>query len=98
MSNRTSGFEGVWYDTDRNKWCAEIKIDHIKCYLGRHDNKEDAVYLRYMAETYVFKEYRSTQNDNSIKEIISKCKDVKSLNEYLKDRLYKKYNIEINIE
>ena len=48
--NNTSGFNGIWYDKSRAKWCAEIKINYNKKHLGRFDNIDDAIEARSKAE------------------------------------------------
>lgn len=37
-----SGYKGVWFDTPRNKWHAEIQLNGRKKHLGRFENIEDA--------------------------------------------------------
>lgn len=45
-SNNTSGFKGVSWRKDNQKWCAQITIDDIKIHLGLFDSKEDAAAAR----------------------------------------------------
>lgn len=45
-----SGVKGVWYDKTRKKWTAEIMFQRKKYWLGRFDEKEDAVKARIDAE------------------------------------------------
>lgn len=49
-STNTSGVTGVWFDKTRGKWCAEIKVDYSKKYLGRFENKQEAINARKQAE------------------------------------------------
>ena len=93
MSNNKSGYLGVWFDAERNRWASEIKIDDKKCYLGRYKFIQDAVYARYLAETLLFKEYRSDRNDERILEAISKCENKDYIEGYVKHRLYDIYKI-----
>lgn len=93
QSNNNSGVAGVSWDKSRKKWIAEIKMDGIKCYLGRYKNLEDAVFVRYKAELLLFKEFRSTRNDNTILKFVSECKNKENLTEYVKERLQKKYTL-----
>lgn len=51
--------------------------------MGRWKNLEDAVYARYFAETLLFGEYRSTQNDAVILQLVTKCMDTKRIEEYV---------------
>lgn len=41
-SNNTSGYTGVWYSKNKNRWVAEIKVNKKKKHLGYFDNIEDA--------------------------------------------------------
>lgn len=51
----TSGYKGVLWDKERNKWKAEIIFKKKHYYLGRYDKKEDAVKARKEAEEKFFK-------------------------------------------
>lgn len=42
QQNNTSGFKGVSYDKNRNKWTASICIKRKRKYIGRFNNKIDA--------------------------------------------------------
>lgn len=95
LSNNTSEFAGVWYDNKRHRWAAEIKRDGIKCFLGRHLTRPEAVYARYLAEIIVFKEFRSELNDTNIKKEIAKCSNKSSIKNYVKQRIKLRYNINI---
>lgn len=53
----TSGFIGVRWDKNRNKWAASIKVDYKTIYIGRFDNKYDALVARLQAEAKYFKEF-----------------------------------------
>lgn len=98
QSNNSSGIAGVYFDEKRNKWCSEIRFDNKKCFLGRHANFSDAVYVKYIAEINVFGEYRSIKNDLKILKIIEGCLNKDNLLRYVKKRLYERYCITINIE
>ena len=41
-STNTSGFKGVWWNKQVNKWQADIKVLGKKIYLGRYDDPQDA--------------------------------------------------------
>lgn len=51
QTNNKSGFVGVHWDKDRNKWQAQIKINGRSTSLGRFSNKKDAIKARKMANT-----------------------------------------------
>lgn len=92
-SNNKSGIAGVCWDKKRNKWVAEIRFNYIKCFLGRYSDFADAVYVRYYAEQKVFKEYRSTRNDEKILSIIENCHRKAELEKYVDERISEKYNL-----
>lgn len=58
-SNNTSGVTGVYFDSDRNDWVAEIHVNRKKIFLIRSKHKEEAVKARKEAEIKYFGEYRA---------------------------------------
>jgi len=42
QKNNTSGYRGVWFRKDTEKWVANIKVDYIKISLGCYTSKEKA--------------------------------------------------------
>ena len=57
MRHNTSGYKGVIWDSNRNKWKAEIYFKK-KCYfLGRYNKKEDAIKVRKEAEEKLHKAF-----------------------------------------
>lgn len=52
--NNTSGYTGVYFDVNRKKWAAEIKVNYVKKSLGRFTNIEDAIKARKSAEAKYF--------------------------------------------
>lgn len=91
LSNNKSGVAGVEWDKARKKWVSEIRMNGIKCYLGRYNNIEDAVFVRYKAELILFKEFRSIRNDDIILKYVSECNNKKKLSQYVEKRLREKY-------
>ena len=55
--NNTSGFIGVSWDKEYNKWIAYIKLDQKQTKLGRFENKEDAIHARLCAEAKYYGEF-----------------------------------------
>ena len=55
--NNTSGFTGVTWSKNRQKWVAQIMVDYKTINLGRFTNKEDAVRARLQAEVKYFKDF-----------------------------------------
>lgn len=54
--NKT-GYIGVIWDKERNKWRAEIRCDGKTYHLGRYDDIEEAVRARLIAESKLFGEF-----------------------------------------
>ena len=42
--NNTSGYKGVTWDKNRNKWIAQIKKDYTHIFIGRFTNKKEAAF------------------------------------------------------
>ena len=55
LSNNTSGYTGVTWDKNRNKWIAQIVFKDKRIFLGRYTNIEDAIQARKEAEYKYFK-------------------------------------------
>ena len=55
--DNTSGYKGVWYHKQVNKWCAEIKVNKRKKYLGLFDTAEIAYEAYCKAAKEVYGEY-----------------------------------------
>lgn len=64
VSNNTSGFIGVSYRKDKNRYDPEIRRNGIRCHLGYTVTLEDAVYKRYYAEQLLFDEYANQAEQN----------------------------------
>ncbi len=73
ISTNTSGYVGVWYRKDRNKYVAELKINNKKVNLGCYKNKEVAMLTReiYIIENNL-KNKRNLKNETkfSIKKLL----------------------------
>lgn len=48
--NNKTGVSGVYWAKDKNKWTAQIKVNHKMIYLGRYASFDDAVNARKAAE------------------------------------------------
>lgn len=57
MRHNTSGVTGVKWDKSRQKWLAEIEFKNKRHYLGRYDEKEDAIKVRKDAEKKLHKKF-----------------------------------------
>ena len=55
--NNKSGFTGVYWHKNRNKWVATIKINYKSIEIGAFDNKQDAIISRLKAEQMYFGEF-----------------------------------------
>lgn len=93
LSNNTTGISGVWFDKGRNRWAVEIKMSGIKCFLGRYNEKSDAAFVRYYAETKLFKEFRSTRNDDYLISLANTCENKENLIAYVDKKLHEKFSI-----
>lgn len=49
--HNTSGFKGVYFRSDRQKWCAEIRTERRRIWLGVYETREEAVSVRKTATT-----------------------------------------------
>lgn len=56
-SDNTSGFTGVYYNKERNKWIAEIISEKKKVCLGLFENKQEAIKARRDAEEQYFMDW-----------------------------------------
>ena len=56
-SKSSSGFKGICFHKQSNKWRAHIMIDGIQIHLGLFDNIEDAKYARQEKVNELFGEY-----------------------------------------
>lgn len=92
-SNNTSGIMGVNWNEDRKKYEVEIRKDGKRVKLSRYSDLCDAVYVRYVAETILFKEYRSNRNDAVIIPLVDKCQNKDKLYNYTKDKISQHFNI-----
>lgn len=68
MSNNTSGFIGVSYRKDRDRYDPEIRLQNIRCHLGYTKTLEEAVYKRYIAEQLLFKNFANQEEQKRKKE------------------------------
>lgn len=65
QSNNNSGVVGVYWDKIRNKWCADIRFNRNRIFLGRFNTKKEAIEVRKQAEIDLFGEYRNNDEDVS---------------------------------
>ena len=64
LSNNKTNVAGIYFDTSRNKYAVDIKCRGKRIRLSRYDNINEAVYVRVLAEKYLFGEYRYTMDDD----------------------------------
>ena len=82
MSNNPTGFIGVSYKKDRDRYDPEIRFEYTRCHLGMTKTIEEAVYKRYIAEQLLFGEYANCEEQKR------KFEFTKNLPQELKDTLY----------
>lgn len=75
VSNNTSGYIGVHWDSERNKWAPEIRDENRRWHLGRFSNIEEAVYARFCAEEELYGEFRNTNRDREKFELFDTIDD-----------------------
>lgn len=63
QSNNTSGYRGVDWHKQNNKWHARIHVNKRKIHLGYFDTKEEAIEARKQAELEYFGEYRNQEDE-----------------------------------
>lgn len=56
--NNTSGYTGVCWDKNNNKWLVSIMVDRKSLFLGRFSELDDAIEARKVAEIKYFGDYR----------------------------------------
>lgn len=60
-SSNKSGYKGVFWHKQRNKWVAQIGIENRQIYLGSFSNIEEAVLEYEKASEKLHKEYKHRQ-------------------------------------
>ena len=60
-STNSSGVIGVSFDKRRKKWTASITFNSRKIFIGRFENKEDAIMARLKKEIELFGEFAPQQ-------------------------------------
>lgn len=92
MSNNNSGFIGVSYRKDRNRYDPEIRLGHIRCHLGYTTTLKEAVYKRYCAEQLLFKDFANHNEQAKKKDFTKDLPHTTKLmlQNIVKDRLSKK--------
>jgi hypothetical protein len=70
--NNVTGIRGVSYDKRYNKFTIDFTKTKQRIYFKPLKLFEEAVYLRYLCEVYLLKEFRNTSNDEIYQEHINK--------------------------
>ena len=60
--NNKSGVVGVYFNKEKGKWEATIKVNRKTIYLGRFENIEDAVKCRLEAQDKYFGDFSNKEN------------------------------------
>lgn len=69
--NNTSGIRGVSFDKRYKSYTVDCTCKKQRLYLKPMKKLEEAVYLRYLCEIYLFKEFRNESNDENYNHYIS---------------------------
>lgn len=91
-SNNTSGFIGVSYRKEKNRYDPEIRIQGKRCHLGYCKTLEEAAYKRFYAEQLVFEDFKNDQEQER-KRIFTKdlpLEKKKELQRIVEDKLRNK--------
>jgi len=64
MGNNTSGFIGISYRKDKNRYDPEIRFNTVRCHLGYCKDFKEAVYKRYFAEKLLYRSFANKQEQN----------------------------------
>lgn len=64
----TSGVRGVYYNSKRNKWIAQIMFQKKCYYLGGYDRLEDAAKVRAVAEEKIFGDFLRWYEETHLRE------------------------------
>ena len=75
-SNNTSGFKGVFWDNNRQKWFARLVHNGKQLVFGRHDRIQDAAKAYRAGCQKLFGEKYKALTDEEIKAIASQLKPV----------------------
>lgn len=93
MSNNSSGFIGVSFDSSRQLWASEIRREGVRCRFKRVALLEEAVYCRYVAEEIVFGDFLN-ESEHEKKYVFFKDKislqKQNELREYVLEKLKEK--------
>ena len=81
-SDNTSGVTGVYFDKQTNKWMASITSNGKHKYLGRFDDKDDAIKARLLAEQKYFQDFAPQKHLNKkfFNDKIRSTKDESNIN------------------
>jgi len=88
--NNQSGIRGISYDSKNNKYVIDFSYKKKRLYFKPIKILEEAVYLRYLCEKYILKEYRNESNDDNYNYYVNK------LSKEQKDNIYKYFLTKIN--
>ena len=88
--NNKTGYAGINYNKQNNKWMARIGYNHQDYFLGYYTDKNDAILIRQEAEMYI-----KTTSD-IYKKLSSICKGIYTGRKCKKECVYKHYRKKFN--
>ena len=65
QSSNTSGYVGVSWNDEKNKWLSRICVNNNTYFLGYFTNIEDAIKSRHNGELKYYGELRNSENDKN---------------------------------
>lgn len=70
QKRNTSGYKGVCWDKNKNKWLASIRINNRNVFLGRYDTKKEAALAYDRAALEYFGEFAYLNFPNQIEKVL----------------------------
>lgn len=92
VANNTTGVIGVYKDKRKSRkhnYCAEIRINNKKTFIGAYRTIAEAAWARHVAETVLFKEFRNTEHDEEKKRLFDTIDESRKtqIRHYVEQRL-----------
>ena len=73
--HNTSGFKGVFWSSQKNKWQAKLMVDGVQKHVGFYDRLVDAVKAHRQAAIDTWGEFALVPTDEEIEELLKPSED-----------------------